>query len=158
MNTGHTTLGNGLPMVIVGASAMAAASAAMLVHSNHLKLGQECLPCLRLTFLGFASAFWLGAFLILLFLENTMEESGGLLREIEAEITVRASRGSCSYGGHVVRRSFPARLFRRRVLRWKMGEFQNIEPGSAIGFLLQTADNVITYAFMVNVGTEMWLV
>ena len=87
-----------------------------------------------------------------------MEESGGLLREIEAEITVRACRGSCSYGKHVVRRSFPGRVFRRRVLRWKMGQFKNVEPGFAVQFLLKTADNVITYAFMVNVGTEMWLI
>ena len=90
-------------------------------------------------------------------LENTAEEPGGLLREIEAEVTVRASRGSCSHGRQIIRRSFPARLFRRRVFRWKMGQFNNVEPGSALQFLLQTADNVITYVFMVNVGTEMWL-
>ena len=33
-----------------------------------------------------------------------MGESSGLLREMEAEIIVRANRGSCSYGSHLVRR------------------------------------------------------
>ena len=87
-----------------------------------------------------------------------MEESEGLLREMEAEIRARANRRSCVYAGHVVRRSFPMRLFQRRVLRWKMGQFKRVEPGAAVEFLQHTADNVVTYVFMVNVRTGMWLV
>ena len=159
MNTANTILGNWLPTLLLGASALAATNAAMLIHSNHMNLGQQCLPCLCFCFLYMAIAFCFGPFLMFLCLENTTEESGGLLREIEDEIRVRTNRGSCSYGRHVIRRgSLPARLFRRRIIRWKMGQFKNVEPGSAVQFLLQTADNVITYAFMVNVGTDMWLV
>ena len=67
-----------MPLLSLGASALAATNAAMLIHSNRI--------------LGLAVAFSFGAFLAFQCLENTMEESGGLLRDIEADIIVRACR------------------------------------------------------------------
>ena len=92
------------------------------------------------------------------YMENLAEESAGVLREIEEEIIAKANRGTCFFKGQVVRRSLPARLFRRRIMRMRMGEFSNMEAGFAVDFLLQTASNIVTYVFMVNVGTEVWLV
>ena len=136
MNIEHAMLGNWLPRLFLTASALAAASAAMLIHSNHMGVGQQCLPCLCVVFLGLGTFFSLGGLVICQCLENTMEESGGLLEEIEAEIRVTANQGSCLYGRYVVRRHFPARLFQRRVIRWKMGQL-NIERGTAADFLQQ---------------------
>ena len=80
------------------------------------------------------------------------------MREIDAEIVSKAQKGCCVYGGRVVRRNWLARLFRRRIMRMKMGDFRSIETGFAVDFLLQTANNIVTCVFMVNVGSEIWLV
>ena len=66
-------------------------------------------------------------------LEGVMEESAGLLREVEAVIAVEGQKRSCFHGGRSVRRNFPARLFRRRIMRMKMGEFGNVEPAASLG-------------------------
>ena len=57
------------------------------------------------------------------YMENLAEGSAGVLREIEEDMVVKANRGTCFYGGQPVRRSLPARLFRRRIMWMRLGEF-----------------------------------
>lgn len=157
MNTVTAIMGQMFPLMYMGASALSATSSALLIHMHSLKSSESCRPCMYVDLAWFAFLSSLGAFMLFQYMENLAEESAGVLREIEEEIIVKASRGTCFYGGRAVRRSLPARLFRRRIMRVRMGEFSTIEAGFAVDFLLQTADNIVTYVFMVNVGTEVWL-
>ena len=150
-------LGKLMPLIFVGASALAATSLVMISLLNSVESSKRCLACAYLVLFGLLFLSSLGAFLLFQYMEDITEESAGVLGEIEAEILVRAKRGSCFYGKQMLRRSFSARLFRRRIMRMKLGEFRNIEAGFALDFLLQTADNIVTYVFMVNFDTPMWL-
>ena len=157
MNVVQAILGKLLPVIFLGASALAATSLSILIHIHVLIPNQQHVYIAALDLSGLAFLSSVGAFMAFQFLENMMEESAGVLREIEAEIMVKAKRRTYFYGGQLIGRDYLARLFRRRIIRVKMGEFKNIESGFALEFFRHTADNFITYVFMVNVGTKMWL-
>ena len=147
-----------MPVLVLGVSTLATASTVMLLRIDLHEGGQGCAPCAAFVLFIFASAAWLGGFVIINFLERFAEGSGAILRSIADDITIEAHDGSgCWYGGRLVRRSFAARLFRRRLLRVRIGSFSTMEAGFAVKFFQMTAENMVTYAFMVNRKSQMWL-
>ena len=157
MNTVQAIMGKLLPLMLMGASALCAISSALAIHLHNLKSGQICVSCAYLVLSFFTCLSSIGAFLLCRYIENIGEESAAVLKEIETGIVLETTVGSWVHGGRGVRRSLPARLFRRRVMRVKLGTFTNIETGFALEFLLQTVDNIVTFVFMVNVSNELWL-
>ena len=159
LNTVQAIMGKLLLLILMGASVLSATSSALIILLHNLKSSQLCVYCTYMIPTAFVCLSTLGASMLCKYIENEniAEESDGVLREIEAEIVLKATTGSCVYGRQVVRRFLPARIFRRRVMRIKLGDFKNIETGFTLDFLLQTADNIITFVFMVNAGAESWL-
>ena len=144
-----------MPLIFLGA--LAATSFSILVHIDELIPNQEYFHFAVLDLLLTLLLSMFVTFMIFNLLENTMEEWSGVLREIETRIMAEPKRRPCFCGDQVIRRHLSARIFRIRLIRMKMGEFRSIESGFALEFLQQTIDNCITYVFMVNVGTKMWL-
>ena len=101
----------------------------------------------------------LGVSGLLLQLEQVMEESEAIMKEIEGDIlslptiTIRMQGG----GQRLVKSRFLARSFRRRVLRLKLGDFRAVEPGFALEFFQMTAENILTYVLMVDPAGGMWI-
>ena len=157
MNTVQAILGKLLPLIIMSASTMCAISSALIIHLHNVRSNELCISCAYLILATFACLSSIGAFMLCQYMENIGEESAQVLKDIEAEIIVKAATGSCVYEGRMVRRCLPARLFRRRVIRVKLGDFASIESGFAVEFLFQTVDHIVTFVFMVNVDTATWL-
>ena len=158
LNYMHSFVGHMIPVLVLGVSTLATASTVMLLRIDLHEGGPGCAPCASLVLIGFAAAAWLGGFFIINFLERFEEGSGAILRSIADDITIEAHDGSgCWYGGRLVRRSFAARLFRRRLLRIRVGTFRTMEAGFAVEFFQMTSENMVTYALMVNLKGQMWL-
>ena len=137
MNVVPVMMGKLMPMPVI-----------LLVTSA---LATTCLSILELVIGVFL--FTVGAFMPFQPLENITEGSAGVLREIETQITKKAKRCSCFYNGaQKVRRHFSARVFRRRIIRMRMGELRNIESGFAIEFSQQTTVCVYGQCWHENVA------
>ena len=79
-----------------------------------------------------------------------MEESRAVPRDIEGEIISQRNTSTRWDGERMVRSRFVTRIFKRRLLRLKLGDFTNIESGFALEYFHMTAEKVITYVFMVD--------
>ena len=90
-------------------------------------------------------------------LEQVSEESGSVLGEINEEIIAEAMATKRIYGTKLIRQSYVTRLFRQRMLRIKIGEFRKIEAGFTLEYFQSTADNIVTYIYMVNPTSQMSL-
>lgn len=157
MNVLRATFGNLVPLMVNGASVLAAMSSAMLLHIDQFNNRETCGVCAFTMFSAFAVAAWLGVFVILRWFEEMMDQSAGVLKDIEEEIESQATESICFHGGQRVRRHRAGRLFQRRPLRLKIGEFRNLEPGFAMEFFQSTEDNIITYGIMVDFSGKMGL-
>ena len=147
---------NILPMVPPALSMLAAASSVMLLHMGWD--GGEYNYYNYPIFAGFLSGSWVGGFGVLHLLEQMVEVSGAALKDIEGQIRSESVSLSMRGRGTIPKRSFPERLFRRRVLRIRMGAFYYIEPGFALDFFQMTVDNIVTYSLVVNTSEKMWLI
>ena len=150
-------LENAAPCGVLALSAVACTSTVMLLHINPMTEGQGCAPCAFLMLLGFSVCAWLGGFMNFRQLEQVSDESASVLSEISDQIIAEAMVSNCLYGRRLAGRSYVTRLFRQRILRVKIGEFRKLEPGFALEFFQTTADNVVTYIFMVNPSGQMEL-
>ena len=153
MNTVQAILGKLLPLLLMGASALCAISSALAIHIHNLASSHVCIPCANSVLSCFVGLSSIGAFLLCQYRENIAEESAGVLKEIETDIILKTTMN----GGQGIRPCLLAKLFRRRIMRVKLGGFTNIETGFALEFLLQTVDNIVTFVFMVNVCNDAWL-
>ena len=141
----------------MGLSALACAGTVMILHINPFSKEQGCASCAFLVLVPTAGFASVGGFVGFRLIEQLSQESAEVLEEISESIIADTMTSECVYGDQVVRRCFPARLFRRSMLRVKMGEFRKIEPGCAVEFLQMTLDNMVTYVYMVNPSGKMWL-
>ena len=157
LNALHVIVGKFVPLMVLGLSVLATSSTIMLLHINPFNETQGCAPCAFVILIGFAFCAWVGGVMIFHLLEQLTEESSSVLRDITEEIISETKASRCVYGDQLIPRNSPARFFRRTVLRIKIGEFQKIESGFALEFFQMTADNIVTYVFMVNPTGHMWL-
>ena len=133
-------------------------STILVLHFDPFKDGQACSYCAFTFFLGLVLATWIGVFVVLILFEQVIEESKALLKNIEEDILSLPTISSCFNGGlRLVKSRFLARSFRRRMLRVKLGDFRTIEPGFALQYFQVTAENIVTYAFMVDPTSGMWM-
>ena len=98
MTVVNAILGKLMPLIFLGASAMAATSFSILIHMDELIPNQEYFYVAVLDLLVIVFLSIVVAFMIFKLLESITEESAGVLREIETEIMVRAKRRSGFYG------------------------------------------------------------
>ena len=157
LNALHLIVARFIPAVVLVLSVMACACTVMLLHIDPKEEEQGCAFCAFIILAGTAIGAWGGGFVVFQLLEQLSEESAAVLGEIEKEIMSEAVELKCFHGGQRVRRSFAARLFRRRMLRVRIGEFRKIEAGFALEFFQMTADNIVSYIFMVSPAGHMWL-
>ena len=145
------------PLIFLGFSAQACACTVSLLHINPTSEGQGCVYCTFLLLGTTGVLAWVVGFVGFRLVEQLSEESTGVLEEISRSITAETMTSECIYGDQQVRRSLPARLFRRSVLRARVGEFRKIESGFALEFFQMTLDNIVSYIYMVNPNRKMWL-
>ena len=145
------------PLIFLALSVMACASAVMLLHINPTSEDHGCAYC---AFLFLVVCTWnalMGGFFAFELVEQLSEASAAVLGEINESVMSEAMASGCVYGGQLIRRGFAARLFRRCILRVRMGEFRKIEPGFGLEFFQMTTDNIVAYIYMVNSTGKMWL-
>ena len=157
LNALHLIVAKFIPVVVFVLSIMACSCTIMLLHINPMENEQGCAFCAFVILAGLAVGASSGGFLVFQLLEQLSEESASVLREIEDAIVSEAMKLQCFYGGQSVRRRYAARLFQRRILRVRIGEFRQIEVGFALEFFQMTADNIVSYIFMVSPAGQMWL-
>ena len=157
LNALHLIVAKFIPVVVFVLSVMACACTIMLLHINPMENEQGCAFCAFVILAGTAIGAWGGGFIAFQLLEQLSEESESVLGEIEDAIMAEARTQKCFYGGQPLRGRYAARLFRRRILRVKIGEFNEVEVGFALEFCQMTVDNIVSYIFMVSPAGQMWL-
>ena len=127
MNTLQRVLGKLTPLVVQGASVLSGTSTILVLRFDPFSNEQACGYCAFTFFLGVIFCAWLEAFEILVLIEQVMEESEAVLKDIEKGILSQSTISTCFNGGRrLVKSRFLARSFRRRMLRVKLGDFRTI--------------------------------
>ena len=153
------------PLIHEGCSLLAGTSTGIFFHANQLRGGQASFASLALIYFNAAlECFfsWFGVFYALRLLEQTAEESEAVLQGVEMDFLLSELcifTASTERNQRMVPRSskFSVKMFRRRVLRLRIGDFKTVNNGSALEYFHTAAGNMITYAFMVDSSSPSWI-
>ena len=173
MNAIPRVVGKLMPLLLEGTLVIAGTSTAMMLHVGQVQdeRAKKNISLIVLYQSGTMATLvsWFGVFYALHMLEQMAEESVALLKDVEMELMLlslrlpsklpRRTRGELSGWQLPVRvTKFKARMFRRRVLRLRIGDFSSVETGSAAEHFRLAAENIITYALMIDFSSPMWII